>query len=876
MNPSTSVFNGPGSRRVEFRLSPVAACCLGALAALIQPAGADAPSPASLPAFRVDPGLLGLPTPARPARIPDAPSSPAATVPPVQTAPSPKPPSRPAERERSSMIAASPVKPMVTTPPSALPAASAATKGGAQLEADRIDGTIESELVATGQAQLSREGVTLTSDRMVYRQVEDEVEAEGNVVLTQEGAIIRGPRLRMQLGEKYGEFDSPSYEVHEVRPVSKAGRNNPADLTQDRTTRLRALTPSAIAWNAEATQTSAHGSATLLKQEGENHYRLQDGTYSTCKPGDESWFARVADLRLDYDQGVGEGEDSTIVFKGVPILYMPWISFPLNDQRKSGFLTPTLGTSSLSGTEITLPYYWNIAPDMDATIAPRVFSKRGLMLANELRYLRPTLKGELGLEFLPGDQVRNRDRWAWSVKHEQQLGYGFSGQIHAGGVSDDNYYKDMSSRISSTSQVHIKRQGLLNWGNGPWTVTGEVLNYQTLQPENGSPIARPYNILPRLTAQGRQTLAEGWDILFRGQYTEFDHPEAGRMDASRLVMYPQLQYTWDSPGYYIRPKLGIHSTRYHFDLPNGTTQTYNRSVPILTVDTQATFERPISYFGRSLLQTLEPRLFYVYSPYRNQDYLTGHGINFDSGIPDFNFAQVFRENFFTGDDRVADANQLTGVVTSRLINPQNGRELGRLLVGQRLYFQDQQVTLNAGDTPRTDRKTDLLLGISGEIMPKTHLSSYWTYNPRQAHAERFDITGRYQPELGHSLSASYRYARSQSAPFEPNLKQLDFTGQWTLWGGWSAVGRYNYSLLEKRNIETIAGLEYTDNCWAARVILQRQSLTASSQTTAAFLQLELRDFSRIGSDPLNLLRRTIQGYGEVVEPASDPVFGVAR
>jgi len=720
------------------------------------------------------------------------------------------------------------------------------------LSAERIVGSNE-DTVATGDVELRRLGLVVNADQMTYRPAEETVDAEGHLRITQAEGEVRGERMRMRLTDLVGTLDKPIYAFR------------------------RDALPGAEAKPGKGPGGQAHGHADILHFEGENQYRMDAATFSTCQPGDDSWYLRVSDLQLDYDREVGDAFNATVIFKGVPIFYSPWINFPLNNQRKSGFLPPTLGSTNISGTEITVPYYFNIAPDKDLTLAPRFFTKRGTQLNTEGRYLGETYNGQARLEWLPDDRVRQLDRWGYSLQHSQTFGTGFSGALNLNGVSDDFYYKDLSSRISSSAQTQLLRQGTLSYGQRGWFASAQVLRYQTLQPDPLNPVAPPYFLEPRLEASTRQEMLDTFDGVLFYQYTNFRHPDPARLSGHRTVLYPQLALPVVAPSGFFTPKFGVHFTRYAFDdQPVALRETYQRSVPIFSVDSGLNFERDLRWFGRDLVQTLEPRLYYLYVPLRDQSFLTTNGVNFDSGIADFNFAQIFAENLFTGQDRIADANQFTAAVTSRFLDAEDGGERLKLSLGQRFYLDSQEVTLNSGDARRTDRKTDILAAASGRLSAETWLDSAVQYNPRDGRLERFNIGARYQPGIGRVVNVAYRFGRNQTAPFDVAIEQVDVSGQWPLFGGWQAVGRYNYSLNENRAIETIAGLEYRAGCWAVRAVAQRYATTATEATSAMFLQLELSDFSRIGSNPLELLKRSIPGYGRVDQPAADPVFGTQK
>lgn len=713
------------------------------------------------------------------------------------------------------------------------------------LAAQRMYGISDREAVMEGDAELRKSDTVLTADKLVYWQADDEVEATGNVVYTQEGTKVTGPRLFMRLGEHTGVFDQAAYSVRQEKKVPVWG----------------------VMGNAQAMGThvsEGRGKADSLDFLGEDHLRLTNATYTTCAPGNNDWYARADNLDLNYEREEGEGESATLYFKDVPIFYMPSMSFALNNQRKSGFLAPTFGSNSVSGLDLTTPYYWNIAPNMDATIAPRILSKRGLQVGAELRYLNYGYQGYARGEYLPGDNLRHIDRYAYNLWHSQILGNGFAGLLNLNKVSDDHYYTDLSSRIGIGSQTYVLRQGMLSYASMWWNASANVQRYQTLQPDPANPVAQPYALVPQLTLNARRPDYYGADISLLGQYSSFDHPT--QVIGQRAVLYPQVAFPLIYPSFYVTPKVGLHVTQYSLSRQTeGVPESISRNVPIFSLDSGVTFEREMSMFGRSFTQTLEPRLYYVYIPYRDQSVLNQGSVNFDSGLADFNFAQIFSPNRYVGQDRIGDTNQLTAALTTRFINPQTGSEYFRAMAGQRYYFADQRVTL-PGEISRVRKNTNWLGALSGQVLPKTYLDAAVEYNPSDKRTDRLSVVGRYQPEQGKVFNAGYRFTRDV-------LDQFDVSGQWPLRGGWYGVGRYNYSLKENRIIETTGGLEYNGGCWVGRVVMQRYATTADTSSTAFFFQLELNDFSRIGSNPLDLLRRTVPGYGRINQPMADPVFG---
>ncbi len=400
---------------------------------------------------------------------------------------------------------------------------------------------------------------------------------------------------------------------------------------------------------------------------------------------------------------------------------------------------------------------------------------------------------------------------------------------------------------------------------GPWyNAALNVQTYQTLQS-----LAKPYQRLPQLTGSAfRYDLPLGLAFNMNAEYVNFDHPTD--LVGKRTTLYPQLSLPLATAAFSLTPKVGVHSTHYELDGQNRpdavsagwstVPATQSRAIPIFSVDGGFVMERDTDWFGKSLTQTLEPRAFYLFVPKRDQSNIPV----FDTGIAGFNFAQMFSENRYAGGDRIGDANELTLAVTSRLLDPASGADLLRATLGTRYYFTDQYVTL-PGETARTERSADILATLAGQVLPHTYADIGWQYNPRDARTDRLTLGGRFRPEAGKVINAGYRYARDL-------LGQIDVSAQWPLFGGWHGVGRYNYSTKEHRVIEIIGGLEYDASCWVGRFVVQRLATIADQPTTAIFFQLELNDFSRIGSNPMQLLRRSIPGYGVINQPTADPVF----
>lgn len=676
------------------------------------------------------------------------------------------------------------------------------------VEADRVQGHLQRELEAEGNVRMRRRGEAIFSDYLYYAFPDQELAATGNMRFEHHGDVLSGDKLFYNLERETGSVENPRYSFPRYR---------------------------------------ARGGASKLLIESRDRYKVEKATYTNCDVGDDDWFIRVDRLEIDRQRDVGVARNATVVFKGVPMLYSPYLDFALSGRRKTGLLAPTFGSTGQSGFEFTQPFYWNIAPNHDATIAPRFLARRGTLLNAEGRYLEPNLSGEVRGEYLPDDRIKDESRYGYSWQHRQVFGYGLSGAFDIQGVSDDTYFTDLSDKIAATSQTNLPRDGSLFYDGDWWNASARVQKFQTLQ-DPLAPVVPPYARVPQLTLSANRQTNYIADLGIYGEYVDFDHPTL--VNAQRQILYPSLSFPLQTSFFYVTPKLGYHYTHYTFE---DSSPPETRELPIYSLDSAVTFERQANFRGRDFIQTLEPRLYYVYIPFREQDQLP----NFDTALANFNLAQIFTENQFTGGDRINDAKQLTAAVTSRLIDPQDGNEQLRFTIGQRFYFKEQQVSLD--DSARNSDRSDLLFGVSGKITSRWVADFGMQYSANESRIERSNAALRYQPAFGKMLNLGYRFTRD-------SLEQVDISAQWPLGGRWNGLARWNYTLQDKRLLEGLAGVEYNAGCWAARVVLHRFVSATQEYVNSMFFQIELNGVSRIGSNPLEVLRQNITGYTKTNEP----------
>ncbi|MBI5938759.1 MAG: LPS-assembly protein LptD [Betaproteobacteria bacterium] len=679
------------------------------------------------------------------------------------------------------------------------------------VDADQISGATEQYVEASGQVVARRLDENLSADWMRYDQAEDRLRARGNVVLTRGRSRIEADELQLQLASHLGE----------MRPIRYESQGEKGQYVR--------------------------GAAALLQFEGEDRYRLSEASYTSCPVGNDDWLLRTGDLKLDYADNIGAARNVRVEYLGMPILFAPWMNFGLDDKRKSGFLTPGVGVSDRRGAEITAPWYWNIAPNHDATITPHYMSKRGLQLGAEFRYLDDRYQGKLDFEYLPEDKAANRDRYYGRILHSQQFDANWAGSLNVSQASDDKYFTDLSSVVHQTAQANLLKEGTLSYNGGWWAANGRLQSFQTL---SGNPL---YSRLPQLTLVASRQRPQGYpvDIDFSSEFVRFSHAWASEPEGDRFHAYPSVKLPFTTSYAHITPKFGWHLTRYDLDrAATGGILQETRSLPVFTLDAGLEFEREFAFGGSPFVQTLEPRLYYVNIPYRDQSKLPV----FDSALLDSSLYTIFSENQYAGVDRVNDANQITMALTSRLLDNLNGIERIQLTVGQRYYFSDQRVTL-PGLAARNANSSDILAILSGQVTNRLRLSGNLQHNADTGETARFGLGAFYRDGPGRALNADYRYAQG-------SIDQIDLSAQWPLSPMWYGIGRLNYSFRDSRVIEALGGFEHNAGCWSLRGVLHRLALTQTETSNAFFIQLELRDLTKLGPNPLDLLKRSIPGYAK--------------
>ncbi|HYL88517.1 MAG TPA: LPS assembly protein LptD [Burkholderiales bacterium] len=694
------------------------------------------------------------------------------------------------------------------------------------IDAQKIEGVSDLEVSARGAAEIRHGNVAVFGEFLRYNREFGEIEGEGGVRLQAGLDRFFGPSLYYNLLDDTGSVQQPQFQLQGERP--------------------------------------ARGSADRIEFAGKSKYRLFAARFTTCKPGQDDWFLEARELDLDYEADEGRADHPRLRFFDHTLFAFPHAGFPLENRRRSGFLVPYYSQTSQRGLEFGIPYYWNIAPERDATFTPVLMARRGFQLKSDVRYMQPQHVGELRYEYLPDDPVFGRTRTGLSWVHTQNFSPGFMGQIDYNKVSDERYFVDLSSQVKQVSTGNLPqdmfavKNGLFRGGS--YYAQARLERFQTLQ-DPLAPILPPYWRLPQLNASASYNDIVGlFDTVLPGEYVRFQHPTL--IEGSRATFAPILSMPRISPGWHVTPKAGVRYTSYELDRADSAVSTHPYvAIPWFSVDSGLVFERQARWFGEGYTQTLEPRLFYVRVPYHNQDNIP----LFDTALADFNYPQLFTENRFVGGDRFGDANQATLAFTTRFLQT-DGQERFRATLGQRFYFEEERVALAPGSTLRLASESDVLASIGGHATEAFSFDATTQYNPYKSRAERYGLALKYSPEIAKVLNFSYRFQRDI-------LRQIDLSGQWPVAQGWYAVGRYNYSFLDRRLLEGLAGAEYNAGCWIFRFVVQRLQAAADVTNTAIIFQLEFTGVGQVGTaDPTQLLRRDVPGYSVLnrTDPALMP------
>jgi len=687
-----------------------------------------------------------------------------------------------------------------------------------EVESDEAELIEDGTSVFTGNVDVKRANQQLNADRATYNQTTGEIHAYGDVIVRDSEMIIEGEQAEWLLNDDRGTLNDAEYQMKDIK---------------------------------------ARGVASKTIREGRETTHLEDATYTTCPKGDNAWLLQADKVDLDHVEAVGVARNALLRLGGIPILYTPYFSFPLNDERKSGFLTPSIGVTDETGFDLMTPYYWNIHPRFDATISPRYMSDRGLLVNGEFRYLYEQGEGIIDAGYLNNDDLYQKSNSQINPYHDQarkhfywknstKFADNWRANLDYNYVSDNDYLEDFSRTLNIASKTHLKRDLNVTYNTTNWTFLARTQGFQTL-----TTVTEPYKRLPQLKLNGE--LPEQAFGLTYGVDTElvyFDHET--KVNGSRFNIEPSMSLPLQYAAGFIKPRVALNHTRYDLtdNLRVGAEDQPTRTLPILSLDSGLFFERELMIADTGYIQTLEPRAFYLYVPERDQLDIP----DFDTGLKAFRFSQLFAHNRFSGSDRVGDANQLTLAVTTRFLNQDTGRERFNFTLGQIRYFSNRRVNLS-GNNVATEDHSDLVAQLS------TSLTEHWTLRGEVQWDQDDKLNNlsalqlSYKSDNGSILNMSHRYRRD-------DIEQVDVSTYIPLNKQWSVVGRWYRSLEDRRTLEGLAGVEYQSCCWSTRLVVRNyvNDIDDEERNVAFFLQFELKGLGRFGQKSDDLLRKSIKGY----------------
>ncbi len=685
-----------------------------------------------------------------------------------------------------------------------------------EVRADRAQSDPDGVSEFIGNVEAKRGTQQISADRLRYQRDTDEAHATGNVTFTDSsGARFHTPEIKLKLGTREGYAESGSFELPE---------------------------------------TQGRGDMTRTIFEGPDHTRLEAPRYTTCPTGRDDWFLKASEIRFDTEKDIGVARNARVSFFGAPLFYVPYFRFPLSDERLSGFLIPAVGYGSSLGAVVAAPYYFNIAPNFDDTFTPRLLTDRGVQLQNEFRYLGRNFAGQLETEYLPDDKVTGDNRAAGAFWHRHTLSPRWSALVDVRGVSDDDYLGEFGDHLGVTSQTHLPQNAEINYSGSIARFTARASDFQTVDPAI-APSAEPYARLPQLVLSLRPPSAPGGpQYALDSEWVRFDHDT--NVTGERLHLNPALRWPLTKIYGFLTPEIGARHIAYELD--DSAEARPSVSAPYFALDSGLYFDRDTRLTGRDYVHTLEPRLYYLYVPFRDQD----DQPVFDTGLPDFTFANLFRTNRFIGGDRIGDANQLTLAVTTRFIDQEEGAERLRASIGQIHYFDDRRVNIPPGTvlTDRSDVAAEAVAWLRGNWYARAAVQ----WNPDRDETQRKSYYLQYQPAADRILNIGHRFVRD---PLNLNdLNQIDVSTEWPLNSRWTLRARSLYSPNGSQSVESYAGVQYNACCWAMRVYAAHRLRPAVAgqpepeATREIMFELELSGFGKLGSAPATPLAQGMFGF----------------
>ncbi|MCP4878762.1 MAG: LPS-assembly protein LptD [Gammaproteobacteria bacterium] len=658
----------------------------------------------------------------------------------------------------------------------------------------------------TGDVSVTRAEQKISADDILYDKPTASIEANGNVVFTNADYRLQSPRIELDNQNDRGLFEQPRFEL------------------QNR---------------------HARGQADKIERLDQYRTRFEDLTYSACDPDDRDWHLRASELEFDYESGLGSTWHTTFYLQEVPFLYLPYFQFPIDDRRMSGILAPTIGYDEADGNTVIVPIYWNIAANHDMTITPAFYSKRSLQLNTENRYLFKTQRGQLDLSYLD-DEDFDDTRWFKQWQHQSSFAYDVKGDLLLAEVSDEDFFDDFGNVAATYKNTrHLERHVSFVRNGEVWSSELQWQNYQTIDLDTAIE-DRPYNRLPSLAIDATpESWIENVNTSAHFEWADFDRDNSvtGRRSNLTTTMSWDASQSW----YIFKPELQLAFSDYELE-DNPGDNTIERALPTLSVDTGLTFER-LTGSRNQWLQTLEPRLYFLHTPFEDQDEIP----DFDTSLSSRTYNNLFTNNRFTGADRIGDANQVTFGLASRVFDNDDGSELLNMRLGQIFYFKDRRVSLDG--TRDEEPKSDVISEL--DIWPAQGLkiAARLVYDQDQSELNDKDLSINY---ANNGIAANFGYYFT-----DEELEQALASIAYPINERWTVIAKYHRSLLFEKPVENLLGLNYESCCWGLKILAGQTGDEAddfAETDTSIYFEMTFKGLSQAGQDVDAQLRGAIPGY----------------
>ncbi len=757
--------------------------------------------------------------------------------------------------------------------------------------------------ILTKHITVWQEGRELKGDRAVVVTNKDNkletVTVTGNVHMRMPGVSIIGKEAKVNVPDKLASIEDTVFR-YQITPQARESVYNAQ----------RQLV------SVHVSGTNYRGTAQKVAEVARKNVTFSDVFFTSCNPYSKAWTLKASELNLDQDAGIGTSYNTFLYIEGVPILYAPYFRFPIDNRRRSGFLFPSLQTSSISGVMVGAPFYWNMAPNYDMVITPKYYSLRGMQYQDLFRYLTTRSSGQVYLSALPSDKVfanfqnsaantvnypdatpqqrakllnSSDDRYQFAWIDSSRYSPNWNSDVNVDYVNDDNYLQDFGdapfvnndiySNLIPTTQ--LLQEADLTYAEQHWSVTTQVINAQTLHPINLPPTSDQYARLPEVDLTGNYPNSFlGLDYNLQGQLVDFQHPlfeyniptTLPLVTGYRYNAIPSIDLYRAQAWGYINPKISFDQTFYTLTSPDSSVNQQNnmeRGVPIYDIDTGLYFDRNLSFGKSAYTQTIEPRLFYLYVPYVAQNQYP----DFDASVnPAISYSQLFSTNRFNGFDRIGDANQVTLGFTTRFVQNATGNDVFDASIGEIYYFQNRQVELPNPLTQSSDlaQVSPLVGQATWQFRQNWNATGNFAYDAIDHWLQNSTASINYYQDNSHIFTTSYSYVKNGDPTTTDRGADLSQAGVSTAWAfdtNWQVLAGVNYNLTHKYAQTYLYGFEYDTCCWAARVVDSEQYLGFKSDGVTPFydnqvsVEFSLRGLVASGwGSNTAMLQYTIPGY----------------